>query len=408
MATDDSISLESVDASTSINIDVTENPVLCVISEDTVSCATSENFVDVNFKTFLAHESLKSKVEDFLKKLQPFVELLEENRDSIDKSYTKTKKITLAGSTVSAVGGGLTIAGTAGAPATFGGSLALSFIGGALIATGTATSMYFQHKGSNERKTYFEMCIEEARELEQERDDLKRLHEDYIQQCELLGEAVKMLMTTNTSFQINSSTLKHILMGMHATSCNAIGTTTAIKAAAITPGVVNTGHIIGSSASIICKIVQEVGPTIALASKIISHVGVALGSIGVLVDIVIGIMALVSIIDDTKCPESKTLTRNIKKSKEILKKIQTYYDYLAKEPEELFKQADNAIQVSEEQQAIEQLKQENENLREEIREQQLQFEQKIREEQEKQKRQIQQVQQQMQQLLQQQKLLNSQ
>ena len=353
MATNASMSIETLDVS--INLDVTENQGSSVIS--------NEDFIEVQFQTFKAHELLKSKVQEFLKKLEPFIELLEDNRNSIDENYTRTKKIILAGSAVSAVGGGLAIAGTTAAPATLGGSLALTAVGGALIVTGTTASLYSQYKGSNERKGYFKICIEEARELEQERDNLKRLHEDYIQQCILLGEAVKMLMTTKTFFQINPSTLKHILMGMHSTSHKAIGTATIIKVAAITPGIVNTSHILGCSASSIFRIVKEVGPSVVMASKVTSHIGVALGSIGVLVDIVISTMALVSVISKTKCAESKALTRNIEKAKEIVKDIQTYYDYLAKEPEELFRQADNAIAYSQEQKAIEQLKQENENLK---------------------------------------------
>ena len=423
MATNATMSIETLDVS--INLDVTENQRLPIIS--------SEDFIEVRLQTFKAHELLKSKVQEFLKKLEPFIELLEDSQNSIDENYTRTNKITLAGSAVSAVGGGLAIAGTTAAPATLGGSLALTAVGGALIVTGTTASLYSQYKGANERKGYFEICTEEARELEQERDDLKRMHEDYIQKCVLLGEAVKTLMTTNTSFQINPSTLKHILMGMYGTSHSAIGTTAIIKVAAITPGVVNTSHILGCGVNSICSIVKEVGPSVVIASKVTSHLGVALGIIGVLVDIVIGTMALVSIISKTKCPESKALTRNIEKAKKIVKDIQAYYDYLAKEPEELFRQADNAIAYNQEQQAIEQLKQENENLKTvigelehnhriaiteleqknenlktEMREQQLHFEQNIREEQEKQERQIQQMQQQMQQFLQQQMRLSSQ
>ena len=420
MATDASMSIEELGVS--INLDVTEN---------LESCISHEDFVERQFQTFKAHELLKCKVQDFLKKLESFIELLEENRNSIDENYTRTKKITVAGSAVSAVGGGLAIVGSTAAP-TLGGSLALTAVGGVMVATGTTASVYSQYKGSKERKGYLELCIEEARELEQERDELKSLHEDYIQQCVLLGEAVKTFMTTNTSFQINPSTLKHILTGMHNTSCRTVSTTAIIKVIAITLGVVNAVHILGSSANSICRIVETVGPSVAIAIKVTSHLGVALGSVGILVDIVIGTMALVSLLNNTKCPESKVLTRNIEKAKAIVKDIQAYYDYLAKEPEELFRQADNAIAYSQEQQAIEELKQENEklkrvigelennhrtaiteleqknkNLQVEMREQQLQFAQNIRKEQEKQERQIQQMQQQMQQLLQQQIQLNS-
>lgn len=210
-------------------------------------------------------------------------------------------------------------------------------------------------------------------------------------------------------------------MGMDGIDRRAIGVTV-IKAVAITPGVVNTGHLLGSGASSICRIVKEVGPSVAIASKVTAHLGVALGSIGVLVDIIIGTMALVNIVNKTKCPESKVLTRNIEKAREIVRNIQAYYDHLDQEPEELFRQADKAIACKQEQQAIEQLKQENinlktaiteleqrnESLKVEMREQQLQFEQKFKEEQEKQQRVIQQMQQQMQQLLQQQMQLVSQ
>ena len=410
MATSAGMSIEKLDVS--INLDVTENP---------GSCISHEDLVERQFQTFKAHELLKSKVQVFLKKLEPFIKLLEENRNSIDENYTRTKKITVAGSAISAVGGGLAIVGTAAAPPTLGGTLALTAVGGVMVATGTTASVYSQYKGSKERKGYLELSIEEAKELEQERDELKSLHEDYIQQCVLLGEAVKIFMTTNTSFQINPSTLKHILTGMHNTNCKAVGTTGIVKVVAATPGVVNTGHILGSSANSICKILKAVGPSVAIAIKVTSHLGVALGSIGILVDIVIGTMALVSLVNNTKCPESKVLTRNIEKAKAIVKDIQEYYDYLAKEPEELFRQAENAVAYSQEQQAIEELKQENkklktvigelehshreleqknENLQTEMREQKLQFAQNM-EKQEWQERQIQQMQQQMQQLLQQ-------
>ena len=410
MATDAGMSIEKLDVS--INLDVTEN---------LGSCISYEDLVERQFQTFKAHELLKSKVQVFLKKLEPFIKLLEENRNSIDENYTRTKKITVAGSAISAVGGGLAIVGTAAAPPTLGGTLALTAVGGVMVATGTTASVYSQYKGSKERKGYLELSIEEAKELEQERDELKSLHEDYIQQCVLLGEAVKIFMTTNTSFQMNPSTLKHILRGMHNTNCKAVGTSGIVKVVAATPGVVNTGHILGSSANSICKILKAVGPSVAIAIKVTSHLGVALGSIGILVDIVIGTMALVSLINNTKCPESKVLTRNIEKAKAIVKDIQEYYDYLAKEPEELFRQAENAVAYSQEQQAIEELKQENkklkmvigelehshreleqknENLQTEMREQKLQFAQNM-EKQEWQERQIQQMQQQMQQLLQQ-------
>ena len=422
MTKNGSMSIEELGVS--INLDVTEN---------LGSCISHEDFVERQFQTFKAHELLKSEVQDFLKKLEPFIELLEENQKSIDENYTRTKKTTVAGSAVSALGGGLAIVGTAAAPPTLGGTLALTAVGGALIVTGTTASVYSQYKGSKERKGYLKLCIEEARELEQERDELKRLHDDYIQQCVLLGEAVKIFLTANTSFQINPSTLKHILTGMHNTSCRAVSTTAIVKVAAITPGVVNTVHILGSSANSICKIVKTVGPSVAIAAKVTSHLGVALGSIGVLVDIVIGTMALVSLVNNTKCPESKALTHNIEKAKAVVKDIQAYYDYLAKEPEELFRQADNAVAYSQEQQVIEELKQENEKLKmvigelehnhrtaiteleqknkilqAEMREQQLQFAQNISIEQEKQERQIQQMQQQIQQFLQQQIQLNSQ
>ena len=119
MATGSSMSKESLDGSINLdvteipgscvtseaNLDVTKIPGSCVTSEDTetsedpgsctsedpVLCITSEKFVDLQFKTFLAHELLKSKVQGFLEKLMPFVQLLQDNRKSIDESYIKTK-----------------------------------------------------------------------------------------------------------------------------------------------------------------------------------------------------------------------------------------------------------------------------------------------------------------------------
>ena len=125
MATDASMSIE--ESGVGINLDVTEN---------LGSCISHEDFVERQFQTFKAHELLKCKVQDFLKKLEPFIELLEENRNSIDENYTRTKKITVAGSAVSAVGGGLAIVGTTAAAPTLGGSLAVTVVGGVMVVTG--------------------------------------------------------------------------------------------------------------------------------------------------------------------------------------------------------------------------------------------------------------------------------
>lgn len=427
MATNESLSITAVNFTASMSSGVSN------ANNDAGSCVISiDEFTEIRIKTFLAHESLKEKVQEFLNKLEPFIELSEDKLTAIDDNYIRTKKIVLAGSTVSAVGGGLIIAGTAAAPGTFGGSLALSAVGGAMVVTGTTASVYCQYKGSKERKLYLEECMGKAQEIEKVRDEVKELHEEYIQQCILLAEAVKALMTTNTTFKLDLNTLKHLLMGMQASNYKAVGATV-IKAAAITPGVVNAGHILGSCANSICRIVKAVGPSLVAASNITLHLGIALGSIGVLVDIVVGTMALVNIINKTKCSESKALTRNIVKAKDILEKVQAYYNHLTKEPEELFTQADDALTYYQDQSTVKQLqqekehtqqenkhlqtvireleqshktaitaitelKQENESLKTEIREQQLHFEQ----EQEKQRREMQQMQQQMEQKMQQQ------
>lgn len=312
-------------------------------NEDTRSCVgiSITDFIGIKFETLAAYELFKSEVEEFLDELKSFLKLLEENKDSIDKNYMRTKKITVAGSTISAVGGGLVIAGTAAAPATLGVTLSLSAFGGALIVTGTTASAYSQYKGSNERKGYLEDCMERAKELEVKRDEIKKLERKYREKCRLLAEAVQTLIITNTSFQLDEIMLKHILMGLQASDHKAIGATI-IKAAAITP-VANASHLLSSTANSICAIVREAGPAIAIASKVTFHLGVALGSIGVFIDIVIGTMALVNIVSKTKCQESITLTRNIEKAKGIITKVQGYYDRLLKEPQDLFIKADEAI-----------------------------------------------------------------
>ena len=178
-------------------------------NEDTTSCAgiSIADFIGIKFETLAAYELFKSEVEEFLDELKSFLELLEENKTSIDENYMRTKKITLAGSTISAVGGGLVIARTAAAPATLGVTLSLSAVGGALIVTGTTASVYSQYKGSNECKGYLEDCMERAKELEVKRDEIKKLEREYQEKCRLLAEAVRTLIITNTSFQLDKKML---------------------------------------------------------------------------------------------------------------------------------------------------------------------------------------------------------
>ena len=144
--------------------------------------------------------------------------------------------------------------------------------------------------------------------------------------------------------------------------------------------------------------------SITIGSKIVTSAGVALGGIGILVDIATGLMALYDIMGKTKCSESRVLTHNIEKAKRLVRDVQEYYDLLCKEPHKYFDKAIAGIDKQHVQ--IEELKEENEqlratigemerkhetaiaelqqNFRVEIKEQQSQFLQALKEEQQKQ------------------------
>ena len=422
----------------SINLDVTEVVNAKVLLDD--------ELIGLQIETSGSYESLKNRTKEFLKELKLLVEVLEENRNAIDENYIGTKKTVLASSAVSAVGGGLIIAGTVGAPATLGASLSLTAVGGALVVGGTAASLCSEYKSSKTRKAFFDECKERARQIDKEGNDLKELHEEYIKHCVNLAEKVRKHYEINPTFQIDSGTLKHIMMALQAGSNSKALTSTIIKAAVVNSSIIcKTGHIIGFSGNHVRihghhtrhahhakhahhtrhvhKIMIAAKPSISVGSKIVVSVGVALGGIGILVDIVTGIMALHDIMGKTKCSESRVLTHNIEKAKKLVIEVQEYFDLLCKEPHEYF---DKAIAGIDEQHIqIEELKEENEqlraiigeiekkhetaiaelkqNLRVEIKEEQSQFLQALKEEQEKQQKQMQK---QMQELMQQ--LTNSQ
>ena len=168
------------------------------------------------------------------------------------------------------------------------------------------------------------------------------------------------------------------------------------------------------------KIIMTAKLSIAVGGKIMFAVGVALGGIGVLVDIVTGIMALYDILGKTKCSESRALTHNIEKAKRLAREVQAYYDLLLKEPHEYFdkdiagidelrieelkeENEQLRIEIGEMKQkhetVITELEQKNENLRVEMKEQQSQFLQAFKEEQEKQQREMKKVQELLQQQL---------
>ena len=169
-------------------------------------------------KTFGSYESLKNRTKEFLEVLKLLVEVLEENRNAIDENYTGTKKTVLASSTVSAVGGGLMIVGTVGAPATLGASLSITVVGGALVVGGTAASLCSEYKSSKTRKIFFDECKERAQKIGKEGNDLKELHKEYIKHCVNLAEVVRKHYETDPTFQIDSGTLKHIMMALQAGS----------------------------------------------------------------------------------------------------------------------------------------------------------------------------------------------
>ena len=175
-----------------------------------------------------------------------------------------------------------------------------------------------------------------------------------------------MRKITDEFFELDLDTLKHIMMGLYAsnnTNGKAITTSTIIKAVTITPGIMKTGNILGSSARhILCRAVKAAGPSIAIGSKVAMSFGVGLGSIGILADIVIGVMALYDILSESKCKESRTLTRNIDRAKKVVTDIQEYKELLGKEPKELFKLANKAIGYDEEEEKS-QLMQENKDLK---------------------------------------------
>ena len=115
-------------------------------------------------------------------------------------------------------------------------------------------------------------------------------------------------------------------------------------------------------------------------------------------------MALHDILGKTKCQESRELTHNIEKAKQVVKKVQDYYDLLLKDPNEYFEKGIDKKQIEELKKENEQLRitiqemeqkhetviaelqQKNENLRVEMKEQHLQLLRTFKEEQEKERK----------------------
>ena len=397
-----------VDYNESINLDVTREPAAELSS---VADELGAEFLYAKLLTSSKYELLKSKTKEFLGELAPFTELLEVNRNAIDENYTGTKKTVVASSAVSAVGGALMIAGTVAAPPTLGASLPLTAVGGVFVAGGTATSLYSQYKSSKTRKAYFEECKERAQQIDEEGNDLKELHDDYIKECVHLAEVVKKYYETNQSFQVDSDTLRHITMALQAGGNNKALTSTVVKAAAINSGIIcKAGHMVASGVGhmrCISKIMTAAKPGIVIGSKVAVSFGLALGGIGILIDIVTGIMALHDTLGKTKCQESRELTRNIEKAKQVVKKVQDYYDLLLKDPNEYFekdiagidekqikelKKENEQLRITiqemehKHETVIAELEQKNENLRVEMKEQHLQLLRTFKEEQEKERR----------------------
>ena len=131
------------------------------------------------------------------------------------------------------------IAGTVAFPATLGASLSLTAIGGALVVGGTAASLCSENKSSKTRKAFFDECKERAQQIDKEGNNLKKLHEEYIKDCVNLAEVVRRHYETDPTFQIDSGTLKHIMMALQAGSNSKALTSTVIKTAVVNSSIIN-------------------------------------------------------------------------------------------------------------------------------------------------------------------------
>lgn len=135
--------------SSSVNFDATNSSVVSDDeTDDSVEPSNSkepekmfESAIDVttsmveNKGLIKLQQSLIEKLKNF--GMDEFIKFLEAKRDAVDKVYKRQNGAVAAGSTISAVGGAVMLAGAAGTFATLGASFTLVLAGGIAVGAGT-------------------------------------------------------------------------------------------------------------------------------------------------------------------------------------------------------------------------------------------------------------------------------
>ena len=302
-------------------------------------------------------------------KIDEFISFLKAKKDTVDKIYTRQNAAVSTFSGVSAVGGGMMLAGGACALATAGGSFALILAGGITVGVGTFGSVGAQIFGKFRRYSIMKGCKEELEKFKSSTKEIDEIYKEFHNKCSGVCKLLeKFELNAENLKKLNPIIFKFVLIGQLSGSKLAI----AAGAGAVGTHVVRSSNVLAQVGKLAqLKILGKViVPTLKI-TQVLLGVGMALSGLGILFDIAVGGKALYDFAKGTECSESKKLSCAISEVQKHAKVINSYLQLLEYDAAELLRKAIQSTrsirqQITDQTETIQQLKRDDDQKREEI------------------------------------------
>ena len=334
---------------------------------DTKSLTYFANAAAINEKIGPNVEDLNEILDLLVVKLKnlnidELIRFLKDKKQTTDQSYKKQNVAVSTFSGISAVGGALMLAGTAGALVTLGASLGFVLAGGVTVGIGTFGSVTAQIAGKIRRKLIIRDCKKKVEKMKSDTEEIGKIYEEFCNKCIGVSMALEQ-------FELNVESLKELDPVIFKFAM--IGWLNAPKVA-IAAGATAAGTHVVRSSSVAAHIsnfvhIRFLGKAIFPALKLtqaILGIGMAITGVGIAFDLVVGGKALYDLVKGNRCSESNNLSCAIKKAEEHAKVIKSYIQLLEHDAADLLQKAIDSTrtigqQIADQANAIDQLKRTN-------------------------------------------------
>ena len=269
--------------------------------------------------------------------MDKFIEFLKAKKDTVDKTYKRQNAAVSVFSGVSAVGGGIMLAGGASAIVTLGASLGLVIAGGVTVGIGTFGTVTAQMVGKVRRRLIIRQCKKELKNVESHTKEIGDVYEQFRKKCIDVCKRLEELELSIENLKVLDPIIfKFALIGW-------LNTPKVAALAGVTAGVTVAGTHIATTAHAGHFVhLRFLGKALIPAFKIteaVLGIGMAISGIGIALDLIVGGKALYDLVQGTECSESRGISEAINQAEEHAKLINSFLHLLENDAKELLTKA---------------------------------------------------------------------